>query len=59
MENNSSGSTRLTLSLLVLLLVVEALVLLCLAARLETGHTTAGGGLDRYDAFYGQVWTEM
>ena len=44
------------LSLLVLLLVVEAMVLLCLAAMLEVGHTMAGG-LDRYDVFCGQIWT--
>ena len=30
-----------------LLLVVEAVLPLCLAARLEAGHTTAGD-LDRY-----------
>ena len=33
-------------------------MLLCLAARIEVGHTTAGG-LDRYDVFYGQISTEM
>ena len=33
-------------------------MLLCLAERLGVGHATAGG-LDGYDVFYGQFWTEM
>ena len=36
-------------SLLVLLLVVEAVVVLCLAAMLEVGHTTAGAARGLYE----------
>ena len=41
---NTPGARDLRLvSPLVLLLLVEAVVVLCLAAKLEVGHTTAGG----------------
>ena len=45
---NTPGARDLRLvSPLVLLLLVEAVVVLCLAAKLEVGHTTAGGARAR------------